>query len=324
MTPDTTPQAAEAARLAEEALLWLEKVGYEVGASAFCRDAIDRLRDLASRADREAVSFKNFHRSLCARFGYTHDEKDWRRDLVSLEEHIARLVPAVEAKPTAAEVTGEADLHALIGRVSEIENAFIEEYELDDGEHAPHRPSEFESLLITDAIAGLHADEAWADAYHAWDIARRPMRAALATPSASPSEAQKAVAWRWRLVPFKNAPTWATNGDPELRWVMVPAGGKPPIEIEVTEECDGIEVQALYTHPSAGAGAEPQELPMLPREQVLLLADDTDLARDYNGDGDVQSTRREEADITDEVTAFAAAIQRAAAASWGIRLKEGA
>lgn len=37
---------------------------------------------------REA-GFKSFHRSLCKRFGYPHDEKDWWRDLVSLEEHIA-------------------------------------------------------------------------------------------------------------------------------------------------------------------------------------------------------------------------------------------
>ncbi len=42
----------------------------------------------ALRAD--AAAFKNFHRSLCARFSYAHDEKDWRRDQVSLEEHIAR------------------------------------------------------------------------------------------------------------------------------------------------------------------------------------------------------------------------------------------
>lgn len=38
-----------------------------------------------------ASCFKNFHRSLCARFGYTHDEVYWWRDLVSLEEHIASL-----------------------------------------------------------------------------------------------------------------------------------------------------------------------------------------------------------------------------------------
>lgn len=33
--------------------------------------------------------FKNFHRSLCARFGEIHDEQWWWRDLVSLEEIIA-------------------------------------------------------------------------------------------------------------------------------------------------------------------------------------------------------------------------------------------
>ncbi len=46
----------------------------------------------AGQGDGEAAAFKNFHRALCARFGYTHDEKDWRRDLVSLEEHIAKRV----------------------------------------------------------------------------------------------------------------------------------------------------------------------------------------------------------------------------------------
>lgn len=39
--------------------------------------------------------FKNFHRQLCERFGYTHDEKDWRRDQVSLIEFIAAQPRAV-------------------------------------------------------------------------------------------------------------------------------------------------------------------------------------------------------------------------------------
>jgi ParB family chromosome partitioning protein len=43
--------------------------------------------------------------------------------------------------------------------------------QLHDGEHAPHQPSEFESLLIVDAIAGLHASDEWAEAYHALDMA---------------------------------------------------------------------------------------------------------------------------------------------------------
>lgn len=33
--------------------------------------------------------FKNFHRLLCERFDYTHDEKDWKRDQLSLIEWIA-------------------------------------------------------------------------------------------------------------------------------------------------------------------------------------------------------------------------------------------
>jgi hypothetical protein len=35
------------------------------------------------------ASFKNFHRSLCDRFGYRHDHAFWWRDLVSLQEWIA-------------------------------------------------------------------------------------------------------------------------------------------------------------------------------------------------------------------------------------------
>ena len=36
--------------------------------------------------------FKNFHRQLCERFGYTHDEVDWKRDQISLIEWIAKQV----------------------------------------------------------------------------------------------------------------------------------------------------------------------------------------------------------------------------------------
>lgn len=41
----------------------------------------------------DSHAFKNFHRLLCERFGYCHDEKDWRRDQLSLIEHIATQVP---------------------------------------------------------------------------------------------------------------------------------------------------------------------------------------------------------------------------------------
>jgi len=47
------------------------------------------------------ASFKNFHRSLCERFGYFHDEADWQRDQVSLEEHIATQFSHVNAENAA-------------------------------------------------------------------------------------------------------------------------------------------------------------------------------------------------------------------------------
>ncbi|MGY4663215.1 hypothetical protein ACVWZ9_004009 [Pseudomonas chlororaphis] len=44
------------------------------------------------------AGFKNFHRSLCERFGYFHDDIDWQRDQVSLEEHIATQFNHVNAE----------------------------------------------------------------------------------------------------------------------------------------------------------------------------------------------------------------------------------
>lgn len=57
-----------------------------VDIAALVATETDQLRQRVAELEAE---FKNFHRSLCDRFGYGHDEIDWRRDLVSLEEHIA-------------------------------------------------------------------------------------------------------------------------------------------------------------------------------------------------------------------------------------------
>ena len=60
-------------------------------------DLTSAIKPLTATASAEPVvtedahQFKNFHRLLCERFGYCHDEKDWRRDQVSLIEHIAAL-----------------------------------------------------------------------------------------------------------------------------------------------------------------------------------------------------------------------------------------
>lgn len=60
------------------------------------RDAISNIRQAAAgyRVGLEPApadaAFKNFHRNLCKRFDYFHDDVHWRRDLASLEEHIAK------------------------------------------------------------------------------------------------------------------------------------------------------------------------------------------------------------------------------------------
>ena len=67
-------------------------------------DDLDKMRGEVDAAIREPIAvssahqawheFENFHRNLCERFGYMHDPVDWKRDQVSLIEHIASLIPA--------------------------------------------------------------------------------------------------------------------------------------------------------------------------------------------------------------------------------------
>lgn len=95
-------QIAHAVRMAEQ---HYRSLGRD---PVYCNVSLSVLRDCTPPAPVQAApqeggdwhAFKNFHRSLCARFGYTHDENDWRRDLASLEEHIARMV----AHPSACEL----------------------------------------------------------------------------------------------------------------------------------------------------------------------------------------------------------------------------
>lgn len=50
----------------------------------------DRLFAAAIELDKLRADFKNFHRLLCERFDYDHDEIDWERDQLSLIEWIAQ------------------------------------------------------------------------------------------------------------------------------------------------------------------------------------------------------------------------------------------
>ena len=59
------------------------------------------MRGMIRAIDEAEHQFKNFHRLLCERFGYTHDEQDWRRDQASLIEHVAsRVAQPVEHPAT--------------------------------------------------------------------------------------------------------------------------------------------------------------------------------------------------------------------------------
>jgi hypothetical protein len=51
--------------------------------------------------------FQNFHRLLCERFGYTHDEVDWKRDQISLIEWIAKQVKPTPVQEPCAECFGQ-------------------------------------------------------------------------------------------------------------------------------------------------------------------------------------------------------------------------
>lgn len=69
-----------------------------------CRDAfieagntsVEAWMKKVAELEKERDAFKNFHSNLCKRFGYWHDEINWRRDQASLEEHIANLLTDCE------------------------------------------------------------------------------------------------------------------------------------------------------------------------------------------------------------------------------------
>jgi hypothetical protein len=60
-------------------------------------ELVASLRSALAAAQEEIGTFKAFHKNLCERFGCVHDETDWRRDLCSLEEHIALQIKKAEA-----------------------------------------------------------------------------------------------------------------------------------------------------------------------------------------------------------------------------------
>lgn len=53
-------------------------------------------------------------------------------------------------------------------KVSSIQSDYVAEYEFDDGEHQTHYPTDFETLMIEDAIIGLLANEDFVAAFIEW------------------------------------------------------------------------------------------------------------------------------------------------------------
>lgn len=60
-------------------------------------ELIEQIATLRTERDEARRNFKNFHERLCERFGYSHDEQDWKRDQASLIEHIASQIATLKA-----------------------------------------------------------------------------------------------------------------------------------------------------------------------------------------------------------------------------------
>lgn len=79
----------------DELVAWAEIPQYAASpaAQSSAKDGV-RVESQGWYDPKGEATFKNFHRSLCDRFGYTHDPEYWWRDLISLEEHIAKATTA--------------------------------------------------------------------------------------------------------------------------------------------------------------------------------------------------------------------------------------
>lgn len=83
------------------ALIGLVKVGLDASPTGEVQiNSGDSSAVEMTREPEPIHSFKNFHRQLCERFGYAHDEVEWQRDQVSLIEHIAKRCTPVETTPS--------------------------------------------------------------------------------------------------------------------------------------------------------------------------------------------------------------------------------
>ena len=80
------------------------------------------------------VAYKNFHKRLCERFGYGHDETEWQRDQCSLEEHIAKRIAELEHKRQVSETFFNTEVEARHAIQKRLWNkyGFPEHYSLEE------------------------------------------------------------------------------------------------------------------------------------------------------------------------------------------------
>jgi hypothetical protein len=145
------------------------------------RDSLTAIKQARSANVQDSDhEFKNFHRLLCERFGYTHDEVDWKRDQISLIEWIAKQVkPAAHVQEPVAVDQATMKLAESVGLIGPASRT-----------HDLHAAIQrFHDLICVNAT--MKAAKMAADAIRE------------ATSAASP--VQETAGWKWHQAPVKTS-----------------------------------------------------------------------------------------------------------------------
>ena len=171
----------EALKLVQEALESMQIVDFSVENLVGWNKAINAIRKARSAPLQDSDhEFENFHRLLCERFGYTHDEVDWKRDQISLIEWIAKQVkPAAPVQEPVAVDQATMELAESVGLIGPASRT-----------HDLHAAIQrFHDLICVNAT--MKAAKMAADAIRE------------ATSSASP--VQETAGWKWHQAPVKTS-----------------------------------------------------------------------------------------------------------------------
>ncbi|MGV0128890.1 hypothetical protein [Burkholderia gladioli] len=199
MTNNTTAALTDEQRKAlEHAIDWCHAMAFEDDERAL-RALLTSPRAAADAEHR----FKNFHRLLCERFDYTHDEIDWKRDQVSLIEHIAKKIAAPRAAVPAPKgwklVPVERSYNMRVKAMIAFNKAEKAGNDRDDALDAAHRAMLDAAPAAPVAEAVLKAPEGedpMADGQRGADAGLKRLRAAYCVQQPAPVPDQMALVWR--------------------------------------------------------------------------------------------------------------------------------